>query len=87
VDSKKYLKPKDVADRFGVTIATVRRWVKQGAMPAITTPGGHSRIVAKNFNELWKRQMEISRPITEQRDFIGCYVAAPPDKKSQVAVL
>lgn len=33
-----------VAEQLGVNKATVRRWVKSGAiMPAFTTPGGHHR--------------------------------------------
>jgi excisionase family DNA binding protein len=87
MSDKKYLRPKEVADRFGVTLATVRRWVKQGVLPAAFTPGGHSRIIAKDFNELWNRQMEISQTLTDRPDPVGQYVEAQQDRKSQVAVL
>jgi excisionase family DNA binding protein len=33
----------EVADKLGVTVATVRVWEKTGKIKAIRTPGGHRR--------------------------------------------
>ena len=39
-----YITTSEVAARFGVNTATVRRWVLNGRFtPDITTPGGHHR--------------------------------------------
>jgi len=46
---RKLLRPRQIATYFGVTISTVRRWVNEGRLTAIFTPGGHSRIVADEF--------------------------------------
>ena len=45
----KLLMPSQVAEYYGVSINTVRRWVKQGKLASVETPGGHSRILAKEF--------------------------------------
>lgn len=38
------LTPKDVADLFGVTVATVAEWGRSGKLRAsFRTPGGHRR--------------------------------------------
>ena len=60
MDNRLYLKPKDVADIYGVTLATVRRWIEQGALAAIKTPGGHNRIVAKKFYALLHKPGQIA---------------------------
>jgi excisionase family DNA binding protein len=51
IKKKDFLYPKDIANHFGVTLSTVRRWVKDGILPAIQTPGGHSRILVKEFQK------------------------------------
>lgn len=37
------LKPKDVAERFGVTVTTVAEWADTGKLPHFRTPGGQRR--------------------------------------------
>ena len=34
---------KQVAEVFGVTISTVKRWADEGKLPSFRTPGGHYR--------------------------------------------
>jgi excisionase family DNA binding protein len=48
-----HITTRQVADRFGVNIATVRRWVNAGlVMPDVTTPGGHHRFSEENVAAL-----------------------------------
>jgi excisionase family DNA binding protein len=54
MDDSKFLKPKDVAVYFGVTLPTVRRWIEQDKLPAIRTPGGRIRILADKFYTTWQ---------------------------------
>lgn len=37
------MKPSEVAEIFGVAVATVARWARTGAVPFTLTPGGHRR--------------------------------------------
>lgn len=43
-DAPEYLRPADVARRWGVTQSTVRRMIRTGALPALATPTGRYRI-------------------------------------------
>lgn len=48
-----HITTRQVADRFGVNIATVRRWVNAGIVtPEVTTPGGHHRFSQANVEAL-----------------------------------
>lgn len=37
------LTPYEVAQRFGVSVKTVRTWAMTGRLAAVRTPGGHRR--------------------------------------------
>jgi excisionase family DNA binding protein len=37
------LRPREVARIFGVRTTTIARWAREGALPAVVTPGGHRR--------------------------------------------
>lgn len=39
----------EVADACGVTLAAVKKWIKQGKLQAYQTPGGHFRVTAGEF--------------------------------------
>lgn len=48
-----YKTTSDVAERFGVNVATVRRWVNDGRVkPDVTTPGGHHRFTDETIAAL-----------------------------------
>ncbi len=40
----KLLRPGEIAEMFDVHVGTVRRWLSDGLIPAIRTPGGQYRI-------------------------------------------
>lgn len=46
---KKRVKVKDIADHCMVSQTTVRRWIKEGKLPAIRLPSGHYRINLRDF--------------------------------------
>jgi excisionase family DNA binding protein len=37
------LRPREVAEIFGVRTATIARWARQGRLTPLRTPGGHRR--------------------------------------------
>ncbi len=43
-----------VADRLDVTASTIRRWVSDGHLPAVVTPGGRIRIDPRAVDGLLK---------------------------------
>lgn len=51
-----------VANEMRVTINTVKRWILEGKLKAIITPGGHYRIKDSEFQDFVKRYMEYSEP-------------------------
>lgn len=60
-----HITTRQVADRFGVNIATVRRWVNAGIVtPDVTTPGGHHRFTEATVDALAAAH---SGPKTDQR--------------------
>lgn len=58
------LKPREVADLFGVRTTTIARWAREGKLTPLHTPGGHRR-----YNRLDIRQIlsETSQPDEAQR--------------------
>lgn len=47
-----YLKPLQVAKIFCVSREVVIMWIKNGILPAITTPGGHYRVSIEDIEKL-----------------------------------
>jgi excisionase family DNA binding protein len=43
--AKKWLSLQEAADQLGVHFTTIRRWVDDGAIPTMLTPGGHRRFL------------------------------------------
>lgn len=48
----RYVSPGDVAQLFGVSVATVRNWDRDGKLIAIRTPGGHRRFLRADLDAL-----------------------------------
>lgn len=57
------LTPNQVANAFGVSEASVKRWCDKGLMPTYRTAGGHRRLpVAGVVDFLRKRGLELVNP-------------------------
>ncbi len=53
--TKKWLSTKDLAERFGKTVRTIREWTRRGILPQpVTDPGGHLRWDLKAI-EKWEK--------------------------------
>lgn len=52
---REFLKVKEVAELFGVRTPTVRRWMRDGNLAYMRTPGGQIRIPADAFQLRWER--------------------------------
>lgn len=50
-----YLKTTVVAKMLGVTRDTIVKWINQGDLPAIKTPGGHFRVLSENVEKLQEK--------------------------------
>lgn len=51
----RFLSTGDVANRFNVTVNTVKKWIAEGKLNASVTPGGHYRVEAKEFKRFLDR--------------------------------
>ena len=49
IEQKSWVAIKDIASYCRVTRVTVRRWIKDGKIPAIKLSGGHYRIEESDF--------------------------------------
>lgn len=49
---EKMITTTEVAEMFGVSGQTVRRWINDGKLDAIKTPGGKLRVRASNAEKL-----------------------------------
>jgi excisionase family DNA binding protein len=76
----------EVADRLGVSVPTVQRWVDAGHLLAWKTPGGHRRIDAESAERLFdsKRRHGAAGPAPGLAP--GLAAAAPRHRPSVVLV-
>jgi excisionase family DNA binding protein len=56
------LRPNDVARLLDVTSAAVRRWIKDGHLPSIKTPGGQYRIRRADAEALLEPEPTTKEP-------------------------
>ncbi len=52
----------EAAERLGVGITTVKRWIQLGLLKALRTPGGHWRIPEEEVARLQARMRAFGRP-------------------------
>lgn len=46
------LKPKDAAKVIGISYPTIKKWIYEGKIESVKTPGGHYRILGKEIERL-----------------------------------
>lgn len=51
---KHYLTTGEVAQVFEVSATAVKKWIEQGKLRALRTPGGHYRITRQDFQRFRK---------------------------------
>lgn len=63
------LTPREVAELFGVRTTTIARWVREGRLPSMLTPGGHRRYRLRHVRALLDRtkpdESELDRRTAE----------------------
>jgi excisionase family DNA binding protein len=57
-ESDDLLRPREVAEIFGVRTATVARWAREGKLTPFRTPGGHRRYSRTAVRELMAADAE-----------------------------
>jgi excisionase family DNA binding protein len=60
MDNKRLLTPGNVAERYGVAQRTVRKWVREGRLPAVRLTPKVLRIDPDALAE-WERDHEVAR--------------------------
>lgn len=53
--------PREAAQRLGISYPTIKQWIYQGKLKAITTPGGHYRIHEREIQAMTQPATEPSR--------------------------
>ncbi len=61
LSSARFLTTREAAERLGVTVNSIKAWVREERLPALRTPGGHHRIREADLQEFQKYLSEMSR--------------------------
>jgi excisionase family DNA binding protein len=62
-DSNDLLRPREVAELFGVRTTTIARWAREGKLNPFRTPGGHRRYSRAG---IWRLLAEVTQDEDEQ---------------------
>jgi excisionase family DNA binding protein len=65
-----FLTTRESADRLGVSVNTLKAWIRQQRLPALRTPGGHHRIAEADLEAFRARLARAVRPRAVTRDRI-----------------
>jgi excisionase family DNA binding protein len=63
-DHDDLLRPREVAELFGVRPATIARWAREGKLAPLRTPGGHRRYSRQGIRQLLA---EVTQPNDDER--------------------
>lgn len=61
IGSARFLTTREAAERLGVTVNSIKAWVREERLPALKTPGGHHRISEADLVEFQKHLSDASR--------------------------
>jgi len=67
-DDDDLLRPREVADLFGVRTTTITRWARQGKLTPLFTPGGHRRYRRRGVRRLLGE--EDATPGEDERQWV-----------------
>lgn len=59
------LKPREVAELFGVRTTTIARWAREGRLSPLRTPGGHRRYTRASLRALLAEARSPEEPSTD----------------------
>jgi excisionase family DNA binding protein len=59
------LKPREVAELFGVRTTTIARWAREGRLSPLRTPGGHRRYTRSSLRKLLADAARPEEPTTD----------------------
>jgi excisionase family DNA binding protein len=62
----RFMLPSEVASEFRVHVRTVRKWVEQGLLPAVQTPGGQLRIRHEDVERLLTTPVAPTTPVSPE---------------------
>ncbi|MBN2407057.1 MAG: response regulator [Elusimicrobia bacterium] len=65
--ANKLLSTHDIAKNLSVDISTVTNWIDSGKLKAFKTPGGHRRILQKDYVEFVRKYNMPSSDVTKNR--------------------
>jgi excisionase family DNA binding protein len=63
-DHDDLLRPREVAELFGVRPTTIARWAREGKLTPLRTPGGHRRYSRQGIRQLFA---EVTQPDDDER--------------------
>ncbi|GLY89543.1 helix-turn-helix domain-containing protein [Actinoallomurus iriomotensis] len=68
------LRPREVAEIFGVRTTTIARWAREGRITAVPTPGGHRRYHRADVQTLLDARTDAdASPAAREQDAVRLY--------------
>jgi excisionase family DNA binding protein len=67
------LRPREVAEVFGVRTTSIARWAREGRITAVFTPGGHRRYRRADVQALLDADAAAASPSDREQDAVRLY--------------
>jgi excisionase family DNA binding protein len=67
------LRPREVAEVFGVRTTSIARWAREGRITAVFTPGGHRRYRRADVQALLDADAAAASPADREQDAVRLY--------------